>query len=229
MDEVIQCVERSNQRGGRMLSVIDLIEAGTLSLAAVSWLLCRIEAGDSWLVGAKPGGAGKTTVMSALLAMVPGDTKIYLTNTGTGWGSAQPGDCLVSYEISPGLYDAYLWGEDVAQLIRLGLKGCRIVSNLHADTLEEAREQIVRQCGASEQGFGAFRIFLPINMGRGFQARTPRIDQIYLFDQNGWSPLPAEREPGPREGAIADFLQACLKTGKRTIQQVRRAWLQFCA
>ncbi len=225
MDEVISYVERSNQRGGRMLSVIDLIEAGTLSLAAASWLLYRIEAGDSWLVGAKPGGAGKTTIMSALLAMVPGHTKIYLTNTGSGWRSAQPGDCIVSYEISPGFYDAYLWGEDVAQLVRLGLKGCRIVSNLHADTLEEAREQVVHLCGASEQGFGAFRIFLPIANGRGFQAHKPRIDQIYLFDQGGWSLLPARREPCPREVAIADFLQACLETGKRTIQQVRQAWL----
>ena len=51
-----------------MLSVVDLLEAGTLSPAQAAWLLRRILRGSSWLVGAGPGGAGKTTVMSALLA-----------------------------------------------------------------------------------------------------------------------------------------------------------------
>jgi len=57
MDSVITVVNRSNQRGGRMLSVVDLIEAGTLTLGQAAWLVDRVRSGDSFLVGARPGGA----------------------------------------------------------------------------------------------------------------------------------------------------------------------------
>jgi hypothetical protein len=68
-----------------MLSVVDLLEAGTLSLAQAAWLAARVAEGSSWLVGARPGGAGKTTVMAALLAMVPVAQRVRLTLTRGGW------------------------------------------------------------------------------------------------------------------------------------------------
>ena len=85
MHNVLEVVKRSNQRGGRMLSVVDLIEAGTLSVNQAAWILERVLNGSSWLVGARPGGAGKTTVMSAILAMVPAGTRVRLTNQLSGW------------------------------------------------------------------------------------------------------------------------------------------------
>ena len=54
-----------------MLSVIDLIKAGTLNIAQAAWLALRILDGDSFLIGARPGAAGKTTVMGALLGLLP--------------------------------------------------------------------------------------------------------------------------------------------------------------
>ena len=68
-----------------MLSVVDLLEAGTLTEPQAAWLLARILQGSSWLVGARPGGAGKTTVMAALLAMVPQGARVWLSNRGSGW------------------------------------------------------------------------------------------------------------------------------------------------
>ena len=41
-DVVTEVVNRANQRGGRMLSVVDLIERQTLSLDRASWRLRRI-------------------------------------------------------------------------------------------------------------------------------------------------------------------------------------------
>ena len=71
MDDAIRrhCMEleRCNQRGGRMLSVFDLLAAGTLDVDLTAYFLARISRGASFLVGANPGGAGKTTVMCALL------------------------------------------------------------------------------------------------------------------------------------------------------------------
>ncbi|MEE8590831.1 MAG: hypothetical protein V3T35_05865, partial [Spirochaetia bacterium] len=37
---------------------------------------------------------------------------------GSGWQKCKPGDYIVSYELSPGFYDAYIWGQDVRRLDR---------------------------------------------------------------------------------------------------------------
>ncbi len=155
MDEVIYYVNRSNQRSARMLSVIDLIQARTLTIQSAAWLLQRILEGYSWLVGAKPGAAGKTTVSSALLAMLPPDTKIHLLGDYSSHRDSVPKNCsknicILTYEISPASYDGYIWGRDVKLMTQLGMAGCRLVGNLHADTLEQAREQICRIGGATE-------------------------------------------------------------------------------
>ena len=126
MDSVIDVVNGSNQRGGRMLSVPDLVEAGTLTVELAAWLIGRIESGSSFLVGANPGGAGKTAVAGALLAMLPASEPVYVTHRGGRWKTAGPGECVVAYEISPASFTAYVWGEECRRLARLGLNGSRI-------------------------------------------------------------------------------------------------------
>ncbi len=228
MDAVIEAVEGANQRGGRMLSLVDLLEAGTLSLAQAAWLLGRIEAGSSFLVGARPGGAGKTAVMGALLAMLPAGEAVRLARPGSGWEAARPGECVVAYEISPGDYDAYIWGPDVVRFARLGARGCRLVSNLHADTLQEAREQIVRQNGATEEDFLRFGLFLPVEL-RGGGRPERRVRRIHAAGGpaggGGWAAIEADPPLGPAEEDAASFLEECRRAGARTIQEVRRRWL----
>jgi hypothetical protein len=222
-----------------MLSVIDLVEAGTLSVRWCAFLLRCIERGASWLVGARPGGAGKTTVMSALLAMLPQGTGITLTNAGTGWERSGPGDCVVCYEISAGSYDAYLWGSGVRVLTELGRSGCRIVSNLHADTLEEAREQIVDDCGAFEEGFGAFDLFIPLTLKKAASmpgvssgtdvfgrraGRIPVIERVHMFREETWCEI--DEPEVVQDDGIESFLRSCLHERLRTVEQVRGAWLR---
>lgn len=233
MDPVISVIQRSNQRGGRMLSVVDLLEEGTLDPDQAAWLVNRIRLGSSWLVGARPGGAGKTTVMSALLAMVPRQGEIRLANLGTGWKHSKPGDCIVAYELSPGSYDAYIWGEDVRHFARLGARGCRVVSNLHADTLAEARDQIIGQCGSATEEFDGFQIFLPVSFSGGFMSPRRKVEKIYAFipesagGAGGWQALREPPSPSPEEEAIAAFLVRCGKSGIRRVEEVREAWLAW--
>lgn len=163
-DPVLKAINGSNQRGGRMLSVVDLVEAGTLDMPQAAHLVARIEGGASWLVGAQPGGAGKTTIMSALLAMLPANEPVWVAGADPHWDSARPGECIVAYEISPGPFHGYIWGGKVRLMAQRGPAGCRLVANLHADTIAEARQQIVGDCGASEEGFLAFGLFLPITL-----------------------------------------------------------------
>lgn len=223
-----------------MLSVVDLLEAGTLTAHQAAWLLARILRGSSWLVGARPGGAGKTTVMSALLAMVPRDVNVRLTNPGSGWNECRSGDCVVAYELSPGFYDAYIWGQDVVRMTELGTRRRRIVSNLHADTLEQARAQIVGECGATEAGFQAFQIFLPLSLkGSRFPA-APTVQQIDYVKGGSWrrlvrgelerlssgNPDSPGRVPGMQE--IIEFVTSCRSNEVRRVEDVREAWLEWC-
>ncbi len=227
MDPVIEIVNRSNQRGGRMLSVVDLLEAGTLERTQAAWLLARILSGASFLVGARPGGAGKTAVMGALLTMLPAGEAVRLATRGTGWESSRPGDCIVAYEIGRGHYEAYVWGERLVRMTALGGAGCRIVTNLHADTLDEARQQIAADCGAGESGLAAFETFIPIRTrGRGY-AMERVVGDIQWYDGQGWRAFDlGTHEPETVELAIGAFLDDCTVGGVRTIEAVRAAWLQ---
>jgi len=211
-----------------MLSVIALLRAGTVTRGQLCWLLDRIRLGASWLVGARPGGAGKTAVMSALLAMLPEDERVYLTSPGAGWENAKPGECLVAYEIGTGDYEAYIWGRDLVRMAALGGKGCRLVSNLHADTLEQAREQVVAQNGVPESDFAAFDTFIPLALARTTEGRTRRVVAEMSYCVEGkWRPFRPERHlPSDKEVEINAFLETCLDRGVVEIDAVREAWLE---
>ena len=227
MDKVISVVNRSNQRGGRMLSVVDLIKAETLSISQAAWLLDRIAQGSSWLVGARPGGAGKTTVMSALLAMIPASSAVRLTNSGTGWEKSRAGEYVVSYELSPGSYDAYIWGSDIRRFVRLGAQGCRIVSNLHADTLSEASEQLAEN-GVEEDAFSAFSTFIPLSLNGGTYAWSRRVECVFYVSHGSWRSLERDCPLSARHDAIRSFLDQCLAKDMFTVENVRVAWLDWC-
>ena len=214
-----------------MLSVVDLLEAGTLSMPQAAHLVARIEAGASWLVGARPGGAGKTTIMSALLAMLPPNEPVWIAGADPRWESARPGECIVAYEISPGPFHGYIWGGKVRQMTQRGMAGCRLVANLHADTVAEARQQIVEDCGAAEEGFRAFDLFLPITLQSTDADRTAgtgwerRVEQIWESRDGAWGEWAPPGTPPVREREIAHLLADCAAKGLRTVEQVRQAWL----
>jgi hypothetical protein len=231
VDPILEMVERSNQRGKRTLSVVDLIEAGTLDVALAAWLVERVRGGASYLVGARPGAAGKTTIMSALLAMLPPLAKgraIRLADRGTGWERSAPGDCVVAFEIGHADLESYIWGKDVVHFAALARKGVQVVTNLHADTVEEARGQIVEQCGAKEVDFEAIGLFVPIHtkVARGASKRdmTRTVPEVMVHEGAGWRAFTAKEAEealaggadggaGARLRATAAFLEDCRERG----------------
>lgn len=135
-------LEALNQRGGRMLSVVDLVAAGTISREMAATAMQTLAHGASILTAARPGGAGKTTVLAAFLNLLPPDvTIVTVDEPGVVRRAlerpAQQATCYLVHEIGAGHWYGYLWGRPVADYFRLIAGPRRIASCLHADTLEE--------------------------------------------------------------------------------------------
>ena len=121
-----------------MLSVIDLMEAGTLDKKMAAYFMAVLAKGKSFLVGSKPGGTGKTTVMAALLNFIP-DVDIVPTEDSQvirdGLRDGQR-KCYLAHEIGEGSWYAYIWGEDVQEFLEL-TRNHVVAGNLHADNIED--------------------------------------------------------------------------------------------
>jgi len=156
-------IELLNQRGGRTLTVVDLIRADTLSVPMAAYALRAIEQGASLLTGARPGGAGKTTLMASILHLLPPGVRIVTidgpqllrdgpaTTVALDRNAPSPPaplperergepQCYLVHEIGDGHWYGYLWGPAVARYLALIDGRRRIASCLHADTLEELTE-----------------------------------------------------------------------------------------
>jgi hypothetical protein len=171
----LQQIRRTNQRGGRCLSVIDLIEAGTLSpdAAALCWNL--IDRGAAFITGAVPGGAGKTTLMAALLAFLPPGERILTAKDrsvveGAAGGQPDTPLCLLAHEIGRGSWFAYIWGRTAREFFACNGPRRRPVTCLHADTPDQTAD-ILQECGVEEGDINAIDLHLYI---RAFGTIRPR-------------------------------------------------------
>lgn len=227
-------IARCQQRGGRMLSVVDLIQAGTLTpdLAAYAW--ARIGRGASFLVGATPGGAGKTTVMGALLGFVPPGVELFAAD---GMGSIElgleepcPRRCWVCHEIGPGPYYAYLWGAELRHYLALGERGHMLASNLHADTLAQTREQLCAHNFVPPEQFRTLGLLLFLRVEQVAGATLRRVAEVWesdgenphlrVYPSNGQGLDSALLSPADLSDARRE-LDGLLASGARRIEEVR--------
>ena len=175
----VRALRDCNQRGGRLLSLVDLIDAGTVDLDLAAYLAAVMRARGSLLVGARPGGAGKTALMVALLNFLPNDTTIQPIEGPVvlrrGLEDAAFGrTCYLAHEIGEGFYYAYLWDEQARLFFELAARGHTIASNLHADTLPEARTQLIVENGVDPAGVDSVTLKVFLRLGRGANLRTTR-------------------------------------------------------
>jgi hypothetical protein len=105
------------------MSIVQIMQAGTLPprLTAAFWL--GLEHGASFVFAADPPGAGKTTILTALLTLAPPDLAAYFTR---GWGETfdlpPPSDTYPTYlmvTMSDHL-PVYSWGPYVAYVRATG-------------------------------------------------------------------------------------------------------------
>jgi hypothetical protein len=229
-------IDRCNQRGGRMLSIVDLIEAGTVSRELAAYSLAAIGRGASFMVGALPGGAGKTTVMCALLNFVPKDAQLAPADGSAaierGLKSPAPRRCYLCHEIGSGSYYAYLWGEELRAYFRLPEAGHIMATNLHADTYDQAYRQVCGTNGVSADALRRMNLMFFLSVGReGFRSRR-RMATVWESDgREAHHPVFAGESPDRLDGsdlvsaeelaAARETIEAVLKSGARTIEEVR--------
>ena len=231
-------IDRCNQRGGRMLSVVDLIEAGTLTAELGAYCLAAVEQGASFMVGALPGGAGKTTVMGALLNFVPASVELVPADgqNALSQGLRNPSrqQCFICHEIGPGPYYAYLWGEALREYFRLAEVGNMLATNLHADTYEQAHDQICHQNDMPEAALRRMNLMLFLSVHRGGRRRIEHVwesdgrqpHRLVYAAGNGGLIEPSHLITAPKLAAAGQVIEKLLSSGRRAIEDVRALILQ---
>jgi hypothetical protein len=227
-----------------MLSIFDLLRAETLDLDLAAYLMARISRGSSFMVGAVPGGAGKTTVMCALLNLGPADLAlIAAAPKAVDRAAAEPSPdraCYICHEISPGDYFAYLWGDELRAYCGLADRGHMLAANLHADDLVEARNQVCRDNAVPAGQFSHFGILIFLRVAGGGHDARRRIEKVYSRNETGGHVLVHDASTNRRVNAETDvaptYLQACrafledgLRRNVRTIEETRGRLTAFLA
>lgn len=128
------------------LSIVEIVEAGTLSprMAALLWLL--VEARRSIVLASEPPMSGKTTLLSALLTFLPPDTRpIFLRGLAETFDYTREADPARSYllvnELSSHL-PVYLWGPKATRMFRSLEQGFGVGTTMHADDVDEVIGQL---------------------------------------------------------------------------------------
>ena len=234
-DISLHCRElnRCNQRGGRLLSLVDLYKAKTMHLELAAFLLYKVSRGDSFVTGAVPGGAGKTTVMCALANAIPSGIPIRHAARINEIidGERAHASCYICHEMSEGGYFGYLWGEELRAFFKLKKYGHILASNLHADTLEQARLKITKQNKVTEESFNAVNIYVFITQGI-----TREIKSAWYSPGNGREHAPvyvagkfnAGSFIGKKEHAMyMEFIRECAENNVVTLEDFRAELLEF--
>lgn len=243
-------VDRLNQRGGRMLSLVDLVRAGTLDAPCAAWLATRMAEGASVLTAAQPGGAGKTTIMAALLGFLSPGVRIETVSDASVLDGEPDGPtCYLVHEIGSGPYYAYLWDDDVTRFLdKAGDGRSSVASNLHADTMEELTGSLVGQLDVPRDTLANVDLILFIRMRRGMGGVRRWVNEVWVSNRAGddasaapaganhrtaWrceeygAPFEAsEGLPGETDPAIRSLLDSALNGARAwTIGELRRGWL----
>lgn len=178
-------------------SVVELIASGVLDpdLAALAWIL--LEARVPVIVGGLQRGAGKTTVLEALLDfLLPTTRRIDLAGAvedfawlpeaeALGWPRTvpagrpaipvSPGSAfLVAAEISDHL-PIYTPGRAARTLVRAASLGYGIGATLHADRLEDVHDQLrARPIGLTDDELSYLGLILIVRADRGADGQVRR-------------------------------------------------------
>jgi len=166
------------------LSIVELIESGDLDArtAALAWL--TLERHGSVLIAALPQRAGKTTLLGALLDLLPpSQARVHLAGgaeTFAFLGTTEPKrTLLVANELSSHL-PVYLWGAQAIRAFAAVANGYAITGTLHADSAEGAIALLRDDCGIPAAQLARIGLIVVIAVvGEGERITARRVAGAY--------------------------------------------------
>ena len=174
------------------LSIVQIMQAGTLPprLAAAFWL--GLERGASFVFAADPPGAGKTTILTALLSFARPDTVAYFTR---GWGETfdlpPPSDDYPTYIMVNEMSDhlpVYSWGPYVVRVFELLGEGYSLCTTVHADTVDGVIEQFVDDVGVPREHLARLTFVVPLAVAHRDGQTLRRVRDVGLFADGDGGP-----------------------------------------
>jgi type IV secretory pathway ATPase VirB11/archaellum biosynthesis ATPase len=145
------------------------------------------------ILAADPPGAGKTTILTALLAFAKPDASVYFTR---GWGETfrlppppaanEAPIYLMVNEMSDHL-PVYSWGPYVQRAFELAAEGYTLMSTMHADDVAGVVEQLTDECDVDPKLIGHLAFVVPMFVGANNGRRVRRIDEIAVLEPLGSS------------------------------------------
>jgi flagellar protein FlaI len=224
-------IERLNQRGGRSLSIVDLVADGTLTAEMAAFCWQAVHGGVSYLTGAVPGGAGKTTLMAGLLGFLPPGERVVTVGDRSAIDSALAGDLsqpatLLAHEIGRGHWFGYIWGPEAVDFFSLAGSGVRAVTCLHADDAEQAWG-ILGPLGVARESFESVPLQLFIVVDRRGGRVLRRVRWVYFRVQGLLRPVYAwsrESDEFERLTSRDDLCQAMAEAAGSSPDEQEARW-----
>lgn len=160
------------------MSITQILAAGNLDArtAALCWLV--LESHGSMLIAAEQPHSGKTTMVTALLDLLPHDVRrVFVRGWAETFDFVRHTDpartLLLANELSNHL-PVYLWGPKAVETFRTLRRGYALASTLHADSAEEAVAQLTGELGVEPADLARIDLLVVMRMFRvgGASLRT---------------------------------------------------------
>ena len=174
------------------LSITQILQAGTMPVRVAAILSLAMERGASMILAAEPPGAGKTTILTALLAFAPPDSSVYFAR---GWGetfvlppraASDPPTYILVNEISDHL-PVYSWGPYVQRELELAAAGYSLMSTMHSETVDGVIEQLTEECDVPAAHIGHLALVVPMFVGMNAGRRVRRVSEVAVLEPLGGS------------------------------------------
>ncbi len=146
------------------LTILDLVANNTLSARIAAALWAAMDARLSFVLTAVPRFAGKSTLMNAVIGLLPPDVPVHRLD-----GSREQmlrlkeeasGGYLVVAEISQAPVQGYIWAEPVRDLFETLAAGYSLATALHAPDLPGAFDVLCRENGVSDEAASRLNLVL---------------------------------------------------------------------
>jgi hypothetical protein len=174
------------------LSITQILQAKTMPVRVAAILSLAMERGAPMILAAEPPGAGKTTILTALLAFAPPDSSVYFTR---GWGetfalppraAGDPPTYILVNEMSDHL-PVYSWGPYVQRELELAAEGYSLMSTMHSETVDGVIEQLTEECDVPDANVGHLALVVPMFVGMNAGRHVRRVSEVAVLEPLGGS------------------------------------------